>query len=218
MKRSRKLLFAAAVIAALAAMPTGTFARAQAGAGGTSSSEVKCVVEPVYVFTLPADAWLQYPNTRMVLGQFCIGDLLLAGNETLSVTLASGALQTSNGDSLPYTVSFNPPEAFDQGASGQAYDVLLEIDADAFQAASAGTYSTKLLFSVVSFPSEKTVWQGTVAVTAEKTQGSVFGKNTFPFGIGSIEQFAWYAAAAAASISTAIVLLNKVRKKKCASG
>lgn len=216
MKRSRKLLFAAAVIAALAAVPIGTFARAQAGAGGTSSSEVKCVVEPVYAFTAPADAWLTYPNNRMVLGQFTIGELLLAGNETLSVVLIPGALQAANGDTLPYTVSFSPPEAFDQGASGQAYDVSLEIDEDAFQAASAGTYNGELLFCVVSSPSEKVVWQSSVAVVTEKAQGSAFGKNTPLFNFG--EKIAWYSAAAAAAISTAIVLFIKIRKKKCASG
>lgn len=217
MKRSRKLLLAAAVIAALAAVPIGAFARAQTGAGGTSSSEVKCVVEPVYTFTVPADAWLQYPNNRMALGQFCIGELLLAGGETLSVVLTPGALQTSNGEELPYIVSFNPPEAFDQGASGQACDILLEIDADAFQAASTGAYNAKLLFSVVSSPSEKVVWQGTVAVAAEKAQGSAFGKNVPPFNIGELGQFVWYAAAAAAAISTTIVLFIKIKKKKCAS-
>ena len=208
----RDLIRAAAVFLALAALSVGARTAAEPTAAGTSSSDVQCLVEPVYSFTAPPDVRLSYPNSRIQIGQFGIGELLLESGETLSVTLTPGALQTPGGHALPYDVSFEPPESFDERQNGAVYDISLTIDAAAFDAAEAGTYTAMLAFNVVSHPAGKTVWKHSTLFTAEKLSGSA-GK-TKSAGIWANWLFP-VAAAVVLSAALAVYLgLKRAKRKK----
>ena len=219
MKYRRKLFLAAAVLFTLALLPAGACAETSAATEGLTASDVQCVVEPIYSFTVPPDAWLNYPDTRMTVGEFAIGELLLANGETLSVMLTPGVLQTPDGDTLPYDVSFSPPSVFDQGAIGEAYDVAIKVNTDALNAAPGGTYTASLLFCVVSHPANEAVWQKATTVTITKTQGSesVDQEGVPSTGILASGIYLWCVAALAVIVCIAVVLrtaLIKVKKRK----
>ena len=208
----RYAIIAFAVMIALAAMPVS----AGAAANGLTSSDVQCVVEPVYAFTLPPDALLYYPHTRLTVGQFRVGELLLVNGESLGVTLTPGPMQKPDGSALPYTVSFSPPAEFDDSQSGQAFDIAFEIDADAFHSAKAGTYTASLLFDVVSYPSNRIVWQGITTITTEKAQNpeGLPGEEIPTTGILSGGVYPWVIAVCTAAICAAFILYRKRKKAK----
>ena len=196
----------------LAAMPVS----AGAAASEFNSSDVQCVVEPVYAFTLPPDALLYYPHTRLMVGQFRVGELLLVNGESLGVTLTPNPLQKPDGSTLPYTVSFSPPDEINDSQSGQAYDIAFEIDADAFHSAKAGTYTASLLFRVVSYPSNNVVWQGITTITTEKTQNpeGLSGEEVPTTGILPGGIYPWAIAACTAAICTALILYRRRKKAR----
>lgn len=213
MKHGRTLFLAAAVLFVSALVPAGTSVPARAAAAGLTSSDVQAVVEPVYSFTAPPDAWLNYPDTRMTLGEFAVGELLLASGETLSVGLTPGTLTTADGNALPYTVSFSPPKVFDGSESGRAYNVAIEIDADTFGEVAGGIYTASLLFCVVSRPASETVWQTETVLTVAKGNGSLDADVPFTGILASVPNW-WYAAGVAAAICIALILRVVLRKAK----
>jgi hypothetical protein len=149
----------------------------------------------------------------MALGEFAVGELLLASGETLSVTLTPGVLQAPNGGAMPYDVSFSPPTAFDGSQSGEAFDVAIELDADAFHSATAGTYTAALVFRVISHPANVTVWQKATVLTVVKPQS--IGKEGVPStGILTSELYFWCAAVLAVVLCVVLILRAAIRKAK----
>jgi len=212
LKYRHSLCLAAAVMVTLALLPVGTSAAAQSAQEFTSS-DVQCVVEPVYSFTAPPDAQLNYPDNRLTLGEFSIGELLLANGESLSVTVTPGTLKTSEGDTLPYTVSFDPPETFGVNESGTTYHAAVEIDKTAFRSAASGTYTASLLFEVVSYPAGKTVWQKQTTLTVVKPQ-SIDDDNVPSTGILESGLFLWCTAATVIVMCILLCLIQACRKAR----
>ncbi len=211
MKHRRNFYVAAAVLLTLAWLPAGV--SAASASAGLTSSDVQCVVEPMYSFTPPPDAELYYPNTRMTLGEFAIGELLLASGETLSIGLSSGALAAADGNAIPYAVAFDPPESFDEREAGEAYSVSVEIDAEAFRAAADGTYTAFLRFTVVSRPADKTVWEKETVLTVVKAGDG--GDEAVPStGFLASVPYWWWAAGAAAVAGISLLLHQVIRKRK----
>ena len=216
MKYRRKLFLSVAVLFALALLPVGARAETSVATEGLTASDVQCVVEPIYSFTVPPNAWLNYPDTRMTVGEFAIGELLLANGEALSVTLTPGALQTPDGDTLPYDVSFSPPPVFDESAIGEAYRVAIEIDAAALNSSPAGTYTASLLFCVVSHPANEAIWHEATAVAIVKPQAaeSVDQEGVPSTGILASGIYLWYVAALAVIVCVAVALRAALIKAK----
>ena len=198
----------------LALLPTGTDALAQAASVGLSASDVKCVVEPEYSFTAPPDAWLNYPDARMMLGEFAVGELLLASGESLSITLSPGALATVDGNTIPYTVTFDPPQTLDEHENGKAYNVAIEIDPDAFRSAAGGTYTASLLFCVVSYPANKTVWQKETVLTINKAVSESSDEPVPSTGFLATGFYLWFVAAIAAFGCIMLILIPAIKKAK----
>jgi len=133
-------------------------------------TDVSAVVYPFYEFTLPPSATVRYPNTQVLVGQFGVNDLLLLEGETLSIELIPGAMRArGTGNVLPYSVTFNPPATVDAANIGEAYDVVVTIDAAAFAATRRPFHDADLVFRVRSLLTGDIVWQGTTTVTARKT-------------------------------------------------
>jgi hypothetical protein len=212
LKYKRYVYIAFAVVIILAAIPVCTCTAAGVVVNVISPSDVQCVVEPIYDFALPSKGSLQYPDSKLAVGQFRIEELLLASGESLSVILKPSALKKDDGGSVPYTVMFNPPDTFDERQSGEAYDIWLEIDAEAFNSAAAGTYTASLLFSVVSYPSNKVVWQGTTTITTVKQDTeNILGEKVPATGIFANGYF-WSAASVSILIAS-FIAYRGIRKK-----
>ena len=137
---------------------------------GFVDTDITAVVQPIYEFTLPPNVTVRYPNTRAVIGQFAVNDLLLCSEEQLAIELIPGSMDArGTGAELPYTVAFNPPAAVDAANIGEAYDVVVTIDAAAFAATRRPYHDADLLFRVRSRLTNEVIWQGTTTVTARKT-------------------------------------------------
>lgn len=204
MKHRRKRLFVLAVLIAMTIqLLVIGLTSVNVNAAGSSSSDVECVVNPIYSFTTPPDASLHYPDTRITLGAFTVVELLIAKEETLRVTMTAGTLTTPVGDTLTYVTSFSSPGAFDAREVGNTYPVAIELDAEAFNQAASGTYTANLLFEVVSSPEEQTVWQKQTVLTVTKIQ---WDDNTFPPD--------WLIAAVVALVVIALILVLAKRKTK----
>ena len=139
-----------------------------------SSSNVSCTVQETYDFTVPDDAFIQYPQTQVYLGEFTVGDILLKSGEKLNIMLTAGQLTKwgNNNSAIPYNVIFNAPSNFDRAAAGTSYGIAVEIDKDSFNDAESGTYSGSLLFQVVSSFGEEIVWEKDVVITALRRRGN----------------------------------------------
>jgi hypothetical protein len=208
-KYRRYVVFALAMLGMLTAPPVCAHAQT-----ALSSSDVQCVVEPIYAFTLPHDASLQYPQTQLMAGEFQIGELLLASGETLSVMAEAGALKSPEGEELPYAVLFEPPQGFDEKQSGEAYAVTVFLDEDAWGASPAGTYTASLRLSVMSYPAGKVVWQDEMTLMAVKTQGQGISGEDIP-ATGFFSGGYWRIPAAVAALSvTAVILRLRHRREK----
>jgi hypothetical protein len=175
--------------------------------------DVHARIEPVYSFSAPLDVKLTYPETGIALGDFTIGELMIASGETLSVVLTPGELASEKGDVLPYTVSFSPPESFDHTGSGGTYPVAVQLNEKDFAAAVNGTYKAYLLFEVISHPEGRAVWQGTTVLTVVKKPGL----HMFVNGLLEDKLYLWCLAAGTAVTCTALILFlvkrAKTRKK-----
>ena len=211
MKYRRYLILALATLAMLAALPVCAYAENSE----LASSDVQCVVEPIYAFTLPPDASLEYPQAQLMVGQFQIGELLLSGGETLSVTLTPSSLESPDGEALPYAVTFEPPQKFDETQSGEAYAITVRLNEDAWDTAAAGTYTASLRFSVVSYPANKVVWQDEITLKSVKAQNPEGISGEAVPSTGFFTGGYWRIAAAAAALSiTAIILILRNKRKK----
>ena len=137
---------------------------------GFLDTDITAVVQPIYEFALPPNVTVRYPNTRAVIGQFAVNDLLLYSGEQLAIEIVPGSMDArGTGSALPYTVAFNPPAAVDAANIGEAYDVVVTIDAAAFAATRRPYHDADLLFRVRSQLTNEVIWQGTTTVTARKT-------------------------------------------------
>jgi hypothetical protein len=158
-----------AILAALVVLTAQPLIAAAEGRGFVDT-DVSAVVYPFYEFTLPPSATVRYPNTQVLVGQFGVNDLLLLEGETLSIELIPGAMRArGTGNVLPYSVTFNPPATVDAANIGEAYDVVVTIDAAAFAATRRPFHDADLVFRVRSLLTGDIVWQGTTTVTARKT-------------------------------------------------
>ena len=134
-----------------------------------ASTSISAVAEPEYSFVLPENATIVYPEKEAVLGDFVVGDLLLAGDEWISIMIIPGAMVKTNDSkaAIDYSTYFDPPERLDSSNSGEAYNVTVVIDADESRIAAAGKYEASLLFRAISHPDNKVVWEGEAFVIVE---------------------------------------------------
>lgn len=165
MNHKRLIFSVLAALFVLAMQPICSFA-----ASDTAQTDVTATVESRFEFSLPPDATVTYPNTTVLVGHFTINDLFLESNERLSIELIPGAMTArGTGTVLPYNVAFNPPAMVDAANIGDAYDVVVTIDAAAFAATRRPFHDADLVFRVRSLLTGDIVWQGTTTVTARKT-------------------------------------------------
>ena len=168
MKAKRRIFSILSALVILASFPlVSTAATPQPG---LSDTEVTCTVDSRFEFTLPPDATVTYPNTTVLVGQFTINNIFIESNERLAIELVPGVMRArGTGTVLPYTVTFNPPATVDAANIGDAYDVVVTVDAAAFAATRRPFHDADLVFRVRSLLTGDIVWQGTTTVTARKT-------------------------------------------------
>ncbi len=169
MKNKRWLMALMAALVILTAQPVCSLAAPSDGAS-LVDTDVSCTVAPVFEFTLPQDATIRFPNTRALIGQFGVSDLLLESGDALTVELVPGAMTArGTGGALPYTVSFSPPAVLNETHIGESYDVVVTIDVAAYVATRRPLHDATLMFRVRSLLSGEVIWQGVTTVTARKT-------------------------------------------------
>ena len=165
MRNKRWVFTLLALLTVLAAQPVCSLA-----APDTAQTEVSATVDPRFEFSLPPDTTVTYPDTTALVGQFIINDVLVESDERLAIELVPGVMRArGTGTVLPYTVTFNPPATVDAANIGDAYDVVVTIDAAAFAATRRPFHDADLVFRVRSLLTGDIVWQGTTTVTARKT-------------------------------------------------
>lgn len=160
----------ALLIIFIAGWPFGAFALDDGIEQALEGSEVTCIVQEIYDFSVPDDAEITFPNTSEYLGDFVVGNILLKSNETLRLNLNIGMLSKTDDDNsvITYDVIFNAPGEIDKTKIGSAYGIGVSIDADEFKGADPGTYRAPLKFQIVSNTSSEVVWEQTVYLEAVK--------------------------------------------------
>lgn len=144
-------------------------------------SEVTCIVQEIYDFSVPDDTEITFPNTSEYLGDFVVGDILLKSNETLRLNLNIGMLSKTddNNSIITYDVIFNAPGEIDKTKIGSAYGIGVSINSDDFKEADPGTYRAPLKFQVVSNTSGVVVWEQTVNLEAVKNSSVQQNHNAY---------------------------------------
>lgn len=175
-----KLIAAIALsIIFIAGWPFGVLALNDSAEQRLEGSDVTCIVEEIYDFSVPDDAEITFPNTSEYLGDFVVGNILLKSNETLKLNLNIGMLSKTddNNSVISYDVIFNAPGTIDRTKIGSAYGIGVSIDSKEFRDAAQGTYRAPLKFQVVSNTSSRIVWEQTVYLEAVKNNAGQQNNN-----------------------------------------
>lgn len=168
--KNRQVAVIAVLIIFIAGWPFGALALDDSAKQGLEGSDVICIVEEIYDFSVPDNAEITFPNTSEYLGDFVIGNILLKSNETLRLNINIGMLSKTddNNSVITYDVIFNAPGEIDKTKIGSAYSIGVLINSKEFKNADAGTYRAPLRFQVVSNSSNEVVWEQTVLISAIK--------------------------------------------------
>lgn len=166
----KKRLSMIVIVIALMICPNTLAAASPPSSLGT---QVEAKAEPVYIFSAPAGAEIDYPQTQADLGVFEVNDLFLEDGEWLTLSLIPETMFNLNrpGQTLPYQAVFSPPQALDETNIGQSYGAFIRVDPDALQSAAPGTYRAILRFRITSHPDGITVWEGITPVFVRVGKG-----------------------------------------------